>query len=78
MPGKKILVIDDDFGIRMLCKAVLKMAEYEVETKENVPEGLAELEKNKYDLLLLDIQLPYKYGTEVLPEIKEKYPVMPG
>lgn len=76
MPGKKILVIDDDAAIRLLCKTILKMAEYEVETKENVAEGLAELEKNKYDLLLLDIQLPDKYGTEALPEIKEKYPEM--
>ncbi len=76
MPGEKIYAIDDDESIRLLYKVILEKEGYEMTMQESAEAGLEELEKNKYDVLLLDIVLPEKSGIDILPEIREKYPEM--
>lgn len=66
---KRILVIDDDAGMRELLDAELKDAGYEVTTSETAFDGLALLQKKHFDLVVLDIKMPGMDGIEALGRI---------
>ncbi len=68
---EKILIIDDEVGIRSSLKGVLEDEGYFVETAESGQQGLDLLEKDNFDLVLLDIWLPEMDGVDVLKTIKE-------
>lgn len=68
---KKIALIEDDAGIREMYKIKLELSGYDVITAEDGKRGLELIEKEKPDLVLLDILLPKKDGFEVLGEIKK-------
>lgn len=73
---KKILVVDDDKDIAEVVKMILISHGFDVLTHNtgfNVPDIVKEY---KPDLILLDIRLPGKLGTEICKELKEvsKYP----
>ncbi|HEY3197211.1 MAG TPA: adenylate/guanylate cyclase domain-containing protein [Nitrospirales bacterium] len=53
----KILVVDDEDGIRTLCCQVLKHAGYEVSTSANGEEALQRLHEN-WDIILTDLNMP--------------------
>ena len=55
---KKILVIEDEKDIQNIIKAFLENAEYNVETADDGLEGINLIQKNSYDLVLLDIMMP--------------------
>jgi len=54
----KILVIDDEAGIRESLEVLLTLEGYTVEMAVDGEAGLARLEQNSYDLVLLDLSLP--------------------
>ncbi|MBN2738265.1 MAG: sigma-54-dependent Fis family transcriptional regulator [Spirochaetales bacterium] len=70
----QILIIDDEPGIRDVLKDVLEDESYSVITAPDGIEGLAILEKQRVDLVILDVWLPNMGGIEVLEKIKENYP----
>ena len=57
---KKILIIDDDFQLRMIEKKNLEMSGYEVLESDNAADGIKLATEKKPDLILMDIRLPYK------------------
>jgi len=65
----KILVIDDEKSIRDTLKEILEYEEHRVDLAADGDEGLSLFNKNKYDIVLLDIKMPQKDGIEVLEEI---------
>jgi DNA-binding response OmpR family regulator len=65
----KILFVDDDEGLRDLYKEELEEEGYEVLTAKNGKEGLENLEKEKPDLVVLDIVMPKMDGMEALGRI---------
>jgi two-component system, NtrC family, response regulator HydG len=69
-----ILVIDDEEPMLDALKLNLEQAGYSVSTARSGEEGLALFDSNDYDLVLCDLQLPDKQGTEVLMQLKEKRP----
>ena len=73
----KILVIDDEAGIRESLEVLLTLEGYRVEMAIDGEEGLLKLEQNSYDLVLLDLALPGQTGLELLPQIHERYPELP-
>ena len=73
----KILVIDDEAGIRESLEVLLTLEGYTVEMAIDGEEGLALLERGSYDLVLLDLALPGQSGIELLPQIHERYPDLP-
>ena len=69
---KKILVIDDSPTLRKVLDFYLKKNNYLVELANNGKVGLALMERESFDLIILDMQMPIISGKEVLINMKEK------
>jgi len=70
----KVLVVDDEKGLRLGTKRLLELEGYSVDTAENGTEGIALGTKTAYDLALIDLKMPDKDGIEVLSEISKVHP----
>lgn len=62
----KILIVDDEKSIRDTLREILEYEKYIVEEAEDGEVALAKLKANTYDVVLCDIKMPKKDGTEVL------------
>jgi two-component system nitrogen regulation response regulator NtrX len=71
MKPARLLVVDDEPGIRQSIRGVLQDEGYEVETADTGEACLEHLGRRTYDLVLLDIWLPGMDGMEVLNRIQE-------
>ena len=69
---KKILVVEDEDGLRLLYQEELEAEGYEVITARNGKEAIQELEKSRPDLIILDIVMPVMDGMEALGKIVGK------
>ena len=67
---KKIFCVEDDLNIRELISYALSSSGFEVCGFENSMDFSEGLKKDNPDLILLDIMLPDKDGTEILKELK--------
>jgi len=73
--SEKILIVDDDEGIRNLFSETLEELGYKCETAENGFECLERIYGgNIYDIVLLDVQMPKLNGIETLKKIKVHSP----
>jgi DNA-binding NtrC family response regulator len=77
MRKKKILVVDDEKLIRWSLGQKLSEWNLEVAEAENGKTALQRAEGETPDLVMLDIKLPDKKGTDVLKEFKKKWPDLP-
>lgn len=68
----KILIVDDEKAIRRTLKEILEYEKYEIEEAEDGEIGLEKIEKNNYDVIILDVKMPKKDGIEVLTEMQQK------
>jgi signal transduction histidine kinase len=66
----RILVVDDEYGVRSGIKQILELEGYDVEDAGTGAEALALLGKNEYDVALLDYRLPDIDGLSILQTIK--------
>ena len=64
--NKKIIVVEDDHFLREMYVNRLKMEGYEVLSARAGDEGLALITKERPNLVLLDVMLPFKTGFQVL------------
>jgi CheY-like chemotaxis protein len=69
---KKILVVEDEEGLRLLYKEELEAEGYEVLTARNGKEAIQQLEEERPDLIVLDIVMPVMNGMEALGRILGK------
>jgi DNA-binding NtrC family response regulator len=72
-----ILVIDDEAAIRESLEVLLSLEGYTITMAVDGEEGLRTLDRDSFDLVLLDLALPGQSGMELLPQIKEKQPLLP-
>ncbi len=73
---KRVLVIDDDNGVRTLLSALLRRAGYEFEMAIDGDEGISRLRRSAYDAIILDLMMPVTNGFEVLQFLKSERPAM--
>ncbi len=70
----KILIIDDEKGIREIFSVLLEEKGYLIDTAETGKKGLEKARQFSPDLILLDMNLPDISGMDVLLQIKENFP----
>ena len=68
--GLRVLVVDDDELNRRLVQRLLTVRGFEVELVENGIAALAAVERQRPDLIVLDLVMPGVSGADVLEQIK--------
>lgn len=71
---KKILVVDDQYGIRVLLCEILQKDGYKMFDAANGVQALKIVDQEKPDLVLLDMKIPGMDGLEILKRIKADNP----
>jgi two-component system nitrogen regulation response regulator NtrX len=71
-----ILIIDDEPGIRQTLGSILEDEKYRVFTAEDAVAGLKLLNREKVDLVFLDVLLPKLGGLEALEQIRSGWPAL--
>lgn len=66
----KILIVDDQYGIRILLNEVLKKEGYETLQAANGPDAIKLAKDENPDLVLLDMKIPGMDGIEILKKMK--------
>lgn len=69
---KRILIADDDPDLLELLKMDLSLLEYEIETATNGKDALEIATKGAFDLVILDVMMPYIDGYHVASELTGK------
>lgn len=69
---RRVLIVEDDRDISMVEEAYLEAAGFRTVIIDNGAEVSALLEKESFDLILLDLMLPGKSGYEVCREIRDR------
>lgn len=65
-----ILIVEDNRDVNHMLAEALTDAGFEVKSIYTGTDGLSEIKNHTYDLILLDIMLPYKSGDEILKEVR--------
>jgi CheY-like chemotaxis protein len=73
----RILVVDDDPAVQLTIQLLLERAEHSVDVASDGRKGLAKVETEEFDLLLLDVFMPGMDGLETMRLIRQKKPALP-
>jgi DNA-binding response OmpR family regulator len=71
---KRILVVEDDEGMRSLLRDFFEEEGFEVETAEDGAKVVPRLIKSSFDLVITDIRMPGLSGLDILPTLKKIQP----
>jgi two-component system nitrogen regulation response regulator NtrX len=70
--GEKILVVDDEPGVRTALEGILSDEGYRVTSVESAEDGLDAVDRGEFDAILLDVWLPGMDGLEALKKLGER------
>ncbi|HEX5137123.1 MAG TPA: response regulator [Planctomycetota bacterium] len=70
----RILVVDDEPGLREFVRITLEQEGHEVEEAKDGHEALAVCERAPVDLALVDLVMPGKDGVKTIEELRQRYP----
>ena len=73
--GPLVLLVDDDPQVREVVRINLEMEGYAVREAGNAEEGLALVDEERPDLILLDVLMPQVDGWEMLRQVQERHGV---
>lgn len=68
---ERILIIEDEKDVNRLLAETLQGNGYETVSVQNGLDGISALQNQRFDMVLLDLMLPFKSGDEVLKEIRK-------
>ena len=69
----KILIVDDEIGIREIIKEYLDFADYEYDEASDGMQAMKMLKQEDFDLVILDIMMPGVDGISVLKELRKDH-----
>ena len=69
--GNQVLIIEDDKEIRMMLASFLEQRGYMVWVAAEGLEATAKLKERQYDLILMDLMLPYISGEQLIAELRK-------
>lgn len=67
----RILIIEDEFNLADVIKTRLEKEKYDVDISLDGEEGYYKAESNIYDLIILDVMLPFKDGFSILQDLRK-------
>jgi CheY-like chemotaxis protein len=70
-PARRVLVIDDDEGIRSAFSRVLTLEGYSVQVAATAGEALVQVEQKRPDAILLDLKMPLINGVGFLYRLRQ-------
>jgi CheY-like chemotaxis protein len=73
MVKERILVVDDEEETRNVCKRALTKEAYFVQVVESGEKGLDTIQRESFNLALIDLKMPGMDGIELLRQIRTKY-----
>ncbi len=77
MRKRKVLIVDDEKLLRWSLSQKIQEWDFDVTEAENGEKALLKIEEEAPDLVMLDVKLPDKKGTDLLKELKNKNPEVP-
>ena len=69
-----LLVVDDDEPLRRACVEIAAGMGFLTDAAGSVPDAVAALERERFDLVLLDLRLPGGGGLKLLAEVRSRFP----
>ena len=69
-----VLVVEDDESLRMLCRINLELENYRVLEAETIDRATALVATEPIDVVLLDLHVGERHGTELLPVLRAERP----
>jgi len=75
----KALIVDDSVSVRKFVSSVLEKNKYSTVLTEDGPEALEKLRKDKFDIIITDLEMPKMHGFDLITEIRsyKKYQSIP-
>ena len=75
--GKRLLLVDDDGGVREMLRTALSLDPCTVVEANNGAEALGLFRNGPFDLVIVDFELPFLKGDELALRIKQLAPQQP-
>ncbi|MCX5807204.1 MAG: sigma-54 dependent transcriptional regulator [Proteobacteria bacterium] len=72
-----VLVVDDDYHMRLALKESLSKAGYAVSFAEDGMRAIDEIKKRIFDIIITDVKMPHMNGIDLLKHIREDNPLLP-
>jgi chemosensory pili system protein ChpA (sensor histidine kinase/response regulator) len=75
----KALIVDDSVSVRKFVSSVLEKNKYATVLTEDGPDALEKLRKEKFDIIITDLEMPKMHGFDLIQEIRsyKKYQSIP-
>jgi len=77
MGMRRILVVDDDEIVLESCRRILEPEGFELSLILNVSKAIEIMERETFDLLLVDVKMPQRDGISFIQEVKDRWPKIP-
>lgn len=74
---RRVLVIDDEAGVRAAVCELLAELGYDADEAEDGPTGLTLLLQHRYDVVVTDLRMPRMTGWDVVEAVRARVPTMP-
>ena len=69
---RRVLIVEDDREIRTLLKDFLTENDYDITEAQNGKEASSYIQTEVFDIILMDMMLPYKSGNDLIRELREQ------